>query len=336
MLKKASLFFVLILITSCNLTTKYKSFEQQKMLMGTIFNIKLHIPVDKYTENELKMIIRKAYAAINDVEQDMSEWIKTSPISQVAADAGKQPVNVNDEIIHVVAAALEIAKASQGAFDITFKPLGYVWDIKKRTSPPDPEAIEQAKQLVNYKNIKLNTEEKTLFLSKEGMFIGLGGIAKGYGAQKAAEVIKKAGISDFIIDAGGDLYFSGDKNGKPWVSAVKDPRKHGQLIGKYAIKSPVSMVTSGDYENFFEYEGKRYHHIIDPNTGYPAKGMRSVTVFSRDPMYADAYATAFFIIGYEKSLEIVKKNKDLAFIMVTNKNEILISDNIEDFVHRLE
>ena len=169
------------------------------------------------------------------------------------------------------------------------------------------------------------------------MHIGLGAIAKGFAAKAIGNVFKKHGINNFIINAGGDLYIEGSKKGDSntedfWTSGVQDPDKRDNIILKFKVIRSGAVVTSGDYENFFVYNGKKYHHIIDTRTGYPATGMKSVTIFSSDPTYADAFATSFFILGYEKSLKIVEKRNDLAFIMIDENRNILKSPNVEKFV----
>ena len=155
-------------------------------------------------------------------------------------------------------------------------------------------------------------------------------IAKGYAAGKAGDVLKLAGIDNFIINAGGDLFVSGNKKGKHWISGIKNPE--GDLFFKFNIKNDCAVVTSGGYERFFNYKGKRYHHIISAKTGYPAEGLKSVTVISKNPALADAYATSFFILGYDKALEIVKKKKGLDFIMIDADNNILKSPGINDAI----
>ncbi|MCG8343065.1 MAG: FAD:protein FMN transferase [Chlorobiales bacterium] len=208
--------------------------------------------------------------------------------------------------------------------------------MKERTSPPPPDSIRATLKHVDYTQIELDTLQNTLFLKKQGMEIGFGGIAKGYAAFRAGEVLEKYGIADYIINAGGDLYVKGKKGDRRWTSEIKDPdSKQKKPLLAFSVIKACGIATSGDYESFFVHEGTRYHHIIDLSTGYPARGAKSVTVFSEDPSKADAYATAFFILGHEHALRIVEQNPSLAFILIDDKDTIHKSPNIDEFIEEL-
>lgn len=297
--------------------------------MGTLFEIT--VLKKGLSQEKLVAAIDSAFAEVKRLEKQMSEWIPDSPIALTARYAGVKPVAVTDEIIEIVEKALEISERTDGRFDISFKPLGRLWDVMNRKEPPEDFHIKEILGLVNYKNILLDKINKTIYLKKPGMAIGLGGIAKGYAVSRAEGKITEAGISDFIINAGGDLYFSGNRNGEPWSCGIQDPDKNVNVLLRFKIKSDCAVVTSGNYERFFIFEGKKYHHIIDPKTGYPGTGTKSVTVFAKDAAFADAYATSFFLLGYERSLEITDKNKDVAFIMIDENGDILKSGNISSF-----
>ena len=299
--------------------------------MGTIFEIKV---LNKGLSQEKAIAaIDSAFAEVERLEKLMSEWIPDSPIALIARCAGERPVAVTDEIIEIVEKSLAISEWTSGEFDISFKPLGRLWDVMNRKEPPEDYQIKEILGLVNYKNILLDKINNTIYLKKPGMAIGLGGIAKGYAVSRAEGKITEAGISDFIINAGGDLYFSGNRNGEPWSCGIQDPDNNVNVLLKFKIKSDCAVVTSGNYERFFMFEGKKYHHIIDPRTGYPGTGTKSVTVFAKDAAFADAYATSFFLLGYERSLEIIDKNKDVAFIMIDENGDILKSENISSFAN---
>ncbi|MEA2014807.1 MAG: FAD:protein FMN transferase [Thermodesulfobacteriota bacterium] len=297
--------------------------------MGTVFEIK--VLKKGLSQEKAIAAIDSAFAEVECLEKQMSEWIPDSTISLITRYAGVRPVAVTDEIIAVVEKALIISEQTGGEFDISFKPLGNLWDVMNRKKPPEDSQIKKILGLVDYKNILLDKVNKTIFLKKPGMAIGLGGIAKGYALGRAVEKITEAGIRNFIIDAGGDLYFSGNRNGKAWSCGIKDPDNTANILLRFWIKSDCAVVTSGNYERFFIFEDKKYHHIIDPRMGYPGTGVKSVTVFAKDPALADAYATSFFLLGYDRSLKIISKNKDLAFIMIGGDGSILKSGNISSF-----
>ena len=330
------IFFVLVFIVAGffyvvkHQENGYRSYERQRVLMGTLFKIKVFgkgLSKKKFTE-----VTESAFSEIARLESEMSEWLPDSQISLIARFAGIRPVKVSDDVADIIARSLVISRQTGGTFDISFKPLGYLWNIGKRKAPPGNSVIQNARKLVGYQKIILNKIKKTVFLKQSGMSIGLGGIAKGYAAGKIADKMREAGINNFIINAGGDLYFSGTKAEKAWICGIKEPDDNDDIIGRFKIKTDCAVATSGNYERFFIYKGKRYHHIIDPRTGYPATGMKSVTVFSRNPACADAFATSFFILGYEKSLRIVQGGKqNIAFIMIDENNRILKSKNISAF-----
>lgn len=299
--------------------------------MGTLFSFKA--AVDSLEEQEVQAAFAAGFREIARLESQMSEWIPESPVSEVARQAGKEPVPIPGDLQQVAALALEIAETTDGAFDCTFLPLGRVWNIKHRTAPPPADSLDAARKLVDWRAVRLDRAAGTLFLEKPGMRIGFGGIAKGYAARKAGEILEQAGITDYIVNAGGDLYVSGAKGGTPWSSGIADPRKqNAPPVMAFAINKRCGIATSGDYESYFIWNGKRYHHIIDLATNQPAEGMRSSTVLAEDPTKADAYATAFFILGPEKARQIVTRDTTLAFILIDAKGTLHNSPNLARFI----
>ncbi len=306
-------------------------YEQEKVMMGTVMKIKAVAEGDAKEKTEVAFDV--AFRKIAELESELSEWQPASPVSEVNRYAGKKRVKVPEAVVTVTQKALDIAEVTEGAFDVTFKPIGRLWNVKERTSLPSPDSIRAALSQVDYKQIELDTLQSTLFLKKKGMEIGFGGIAKGYAAFRAGEVLEEYGIADYIINAGGDLYVKGKKGNRRWTSGIKDPdtRQKKPLLAFSVVKA-CGIATSGDYESYFVHEGTRYHHIIDLKTGYPAQGIKSVTVFSEDPAKADAYATAFFILGHEKALRIIEQDPSLAFILIDDKNTVFKSPNIGEFI----
>ncbi len=200
--------------------------EAQQELMGTIVKIKAH--GKELSRGRFDEVSRSAFAEIARLEKEMSEWIPESPISQAARFAGRKAVPVSEEIVAVIDLSLAVSRQTGGAFDISFKPLGRLWRVEKRKEPPQEEEIRAALRLVDYRNIVLDKGRRTLFLKRPGMAVGLGAIAKGYAAGRAARKMAEGGIRDFIIDAGGDLYFSGSKGGKAWTCGIQDPDRKGE------------------------------------------------------------------------------------------------------------
>ncbi|TNJ36877.1 FAD:protein FMN transferase [Prosthecochloris vibrioformis] len=326
------LFAVFLSLSACQKAPVI--FEQQEVMMGTIMKIKT--AAAGRTERETREACQEAFDEIARLEMELSEWKPETPISQINRLAGmEKATKIPASAVEVTRSALEIATRTNGEFDITFKPIGRLWNVKERLVPPSADSIKQALSLVDYSQIELDTlaSPATLRLAKKGMELGFGGIAKGYAALQAGEVLRSRGFDDFIINAGGDLYISGTKGDRHWVSGIKNPQDPSKPpVAKFEVIADCGIATSGDYENYFTWEGERYHHIIDLSSGYPAKGMKSSTVFSVDPSKADAYATAFFIMGYEKALEVVQQDPTVAFILIDNENNLLRSPNLSTFI----
>jgi len=306
--------------------------SRERALMGTVFSLKI---ADPLSHEDFVRVTDGIFTEIARLEQVMSEYIPDSPISRAAALAGKISVSVPDDVLAVLDCAHNVSETTGGAFDITFKPLGKLWDVTNRVSPPAEDAVQRARSYVDYHRVRIDHEHRLLFLEKSGMAIGLGGIAKGFAARRAATMLRSAGIENFIINAGGDLFFSGRKGDAPWTCGVRNPVDPAHLIRRFSILSDCAVATSGDYEKYFIYEGIRYHHIINPRTGYPARGMKSVTVFAGDPAVADAYATAFFILGIKKASAIVSTQPDLAFVMIDDDNRIHTSETLDTFAEEI-
>ncbi|WP_449258171.1 FAD:protein FMN transferase [Chlorobium limicola] len=336
-LQRCPIFLFCLLLLACEQKgLDHRIYEQEKVLMGTVMKIK----AEALQQDEMKTreAFDDAFRLIAALESDLSEWQEASPVSLVNRNAGINPVAVPEPVVTVTRKSLEIALISDGAFDVTFRPLGRLWNIRSRKMPPPADSIAVIARLVDYRLIELDTLRSTIFLKKPGMEIGFGGIAKGYAAWKAGELLKARGIVNFIINAGGDLYVHGSKNGSSWSSGITDPdnKTGGKPVIAFRILKPCGIATSGNYENYFVWQGKRYHHIIDPSTGYPAEGIKSATVFSDDPAKADAYATAFFILGYDKALEIIGKDSKAAFILIDKDNRILRSPNLGRYIAILD
>jgi thiamine biosynthesis lipoprotein len=280
-----------------------------------------------------------ATAEIVRVERLMTTWRPDSEISKINAAAGKAPVAVSQETYDIVAEAVHAAEISEGTFDITFESLHGLWKFDEDLDPhPPTDAQIKAKlPLLNYKHIKLDAAKHTVMLDRDGVKIGLGGIAKGYAVDRASAVLKKAGLSSFFVQAGGDLYTSGKKaDGSDWLAGIRDPRGRD---GDYFVMLPVTdhaFSTAGDYERSYIVGDKRYHHIIDPRTGYPATASRSVTIWAPTALLADEIDDAVFILGPDKGLKLVESIEGVAAVIVDAKNNVYVSKRLEGklrFVH---
>ncbi|HWU88842.1 MAG TPA: FAD:protein FMN transferase, partial [Kofleriaceae bacterium] len=267
------------------------------------------------------------------LDRVMTTWTPDSEVSRVNAGAGDKPVEVSDETFAVIARAQDIAVRTRGIFDITVGAFKGLWkfDQDMDGTLPDPADVKKRLALIGYRQVVLDKAKRTVFLKKKGMSITLGGIAKGYAVDRCADLLKKLGFANFMMQAGGDMYVSGKKGTDAWVVGIRDPRSPE---GRYFALAPVedhSFSTSGDYERGFVKDGVRYHHILDPRTGQPAHASRSVTIRARDAFTADAWSKVMFILGPQEALKVIQREKleDFEVIWVDDKNEVVVTDGIK-------
>lgn len=273
----------------------------QRPLMGTVWNIEV---VDHGRSDQARAAIDKAYAELERIDRLMSEWKPESPISQVNAAAGKHAVEVPAELRKILERSNRFSQITEGTFDITWRGMGNIWHFDDAFRVPAPAEVEAGKKKVNYRAIEIRGN--SIYLPA-GMSIGLGGIAKGYAVDRAAQTLASAGFTDSLVDGGGDVMLSGTRFGEPWRLGIQDPRAaHGSIIGAMRV-SNYALVTSGDYERFRIVDGVRYHHIIDPRTGYPASASISVSVLSRTAEEGVVLAKGVFILGPERGMALAKQ-----------------------------
>jgi FAD:protein FMN transferase len=245
----------------------------------------------------LESRVREAFAEMERLAAILSEWNPESAVSLVNAKAGIETVPVPRELWQVLEAAQEASRLTSGAFDATWAALGDLWKFDGRAPRLPPAAeVERRRKLVAYRDLVLDPEARTAFLATRGMRLGLGGLAKGYIAQRAADLLVSRGVADVLVAASGDITARGRNGDRPWKVAVRDPRVESGVLATVELHDE-SISTAGDYERFFTIDGRRYHHILDPRTGYPAMGTRSVTVIARRGVEADALDTGLLVLG---------------------------------------
>jgi FAD:protein FMN transferase len=310
----------------------------EEKAMGT------HVLLAAYTTPELdEATIRgklaRALAEIRRLEGLMTTWRDDSEISLVNASAGAKAVGVGPETLAVIQKSLWASKVSEGVFDISFDAMRGLWkfDEGREERVPSAGAIEKARKLIDWTKIKVDPVKSTVLLERPGMRISLGGIAKGYAVDVAARALKAEGLEAFFAQAGGDLYVAGKKpDGTRFKVGVRDPRRPdpNDFFAMLEVEDHA-FSTAGDYERSFIQAGKRYHHIIDPRTGYPASASRSVTVWAKDAFTADAVDDAVFILGPEKGLALVESIDDCGAVIVDAGNKVWISRRLKDVVRQL-
>ena len=299
--------------------------------MGTRV-VLLGFTTETLNEAAVRAALGRAYQEILRLEGLMTTWREDSEVSRINAAAGKEAVAVSDETFEVIAKSLWIAKLSEGTFDITFASMGDLWkfDEDKVMAIPPAAAIEKARKKIDYRKVEVDAAKKTVKLTSPDTRINLGGIAKGYAIDKAAAVLREAGLTAFFAQAGGDLYVEGNKpDGTPFRVGVRDPRGPGETFFALLPVEDHAFSTAGDYERAFVKDGKRYHHIIDPRTGYPATESRSVTVWAKDAFTADAIDDAVFILGPVKGMALVEAIEDCGAVIVDKHNGLHVSRRLE-------
>ncbi len=274
--------------------------------------------------------IDQAVAEIRRIEKMISSWDPESETSEVNRQAGVQPVQVSGELFELISRCLELSKLTDGAFDISYASMDRLWKFDGSMKElPSAEEIKASVERVGYQKIRLDEELKTVFLPEKGMKIGFGAIGKGYAADKAKDLLLKQGVAAGIINASGDMSSWGTQpGGKPWQVAITNPMDKTKSFGLLPM-GEGAVVTSGDYEKFVRFNGKRYSHIMDPRTGYPATGIVSVTVFAPRAELADALSTAVFVMGIETGLDRIDQLEGIECIIVDDSGKLFTSERLD-------
>ncbi len=308
-----------------NANKKEKIHKQTRFLMDTYCTIQAVGPA-KETNEAIKLALNR----MEEVDDKFNVSKSVSPLYEF----NKNSIPVTDnEIISLVKTAINISRKSIGAFDITVFPLIKLWGFYSDTNVvPKEDKIAECLTKIGYE--KLLIKNGSLTKSESSVEIELGGIAKGYAIDEAVKSLRESGIKSALIDAGGDVYVLGKLWGAQWKVGIQHPRS----TEVFAILKgeDKAIVTSGDYERFFEEDDIRYHHILDPHTGYPSKGLASVTVVSLDPVLADAWSTTLFIMGFEKGMEFVENTQGLESLMITLEGEVFCSSGLKEDLEIIE
>jgi len=323
--RRLLLFMIIIALSEPFLfCSRPQRYSLSKFAMGTIVTI----TVDSTSPKKAYEAINQAFETIQNIEQKMSPYIPTSDVAHINNNL---KTTVSNDTFTVIEQSLELSHKTNGLFDITFAACGKLWKLNSPSFiPPSPLEIKQQLACVNYTLIHLNPQTLEIIKQKPCITIGLGGIAKGYAITQAASTLKHFGIQQGIVEAGGDLEVLGDNYGYGYTIGIKHPRQEG-IIGTVVLRDGQSIATSGDYERYAMYKGKRYHHILNPKTGYPAQSdIISVSVIATNATICDGYATALFIMGSEQAIAFCKKNASLklqCIIIDTNMN-ICLSESL--------
>ena len=267
-------------------------------------------------------------SVFHQVDRQMSRYREDSELSRVNREAANHPVVVSEGLMRVLEKARTISELSQGAFDISFGSVGYLYDYRTGQQPSDEE-IQSRLARINYRDIVLDREKSTVFYRHPGLLADLGGIAKGYSVDLGMERLQQAGIRHARLSAGGDMRLLGDRRGRPWIVGVRDPRSEERKAVVLPL-SDTAVSTSGDYERFFiDENGERIHHILSPGTGKPVRGVQSVTILGPNALTTDGLSTAVFVLGPERGLEMINRLPGVDAIIIDDHRKMYYSEGLQ-------
>jgi thiamine biosynthesis lipoprotein len=297
-------------------------FRQSRILMGT----SVEITVSRINPKTAGEAMEGAFREVERINRLMSHYRPDSEVSQITHHAGKKEVRVSPETLAVIERALYFSRLSEGAFDITIGPVFRLWNFREGKIPGE-RVLKENLERVDYRKIKIDRARSTVWLENPRMELDLGAIAKGYVVDRACEVLNKSGIGNFLVNAGGDLKVGGEKEkGVPWTIGIQHPRLPFEFITKLKPRD-AGVATSGDYEKSFVKDGERYHHILVPSTGMPARECQSVTILAPSAMDSDALATTVFVLGPKKGFALIEKMPGVHAIIVDRRGSVLLSPN---------
>jgi len=320
---KKILICTLLLTFFCNAqVTKKRTVK----LMGSRFDITI-VAKDEATA---ETYIDSAIVEITRIENLISDWIPTTQVSEINRNAGIKPVKVDKELFDLTKRGIAFSKLTDGAFDISYASMDKIWIFDgSMTELPSAEAIKKSVEKVGYKNIVLDAKNQTIFLKLPGMKISFGSIGKGYAADKTKDLMMQKGVKAGIVNASGDMNTWGKQpDGKKWTVGITNPLNPDKVFASFTLEDNA-VVTSGTYEKYVILDGKKYSHIIDTQTGYPAKGLASVTVFAASAELANGLSTAIVVIGEEAGMKLVDQIQNVSCVIVNDEGKIFTSKNID-------
>ncbi len=303
--------------------------KRAQMHMGTLVTITA-VASDKRVGDRA---VQAAFDEIKRLEGGISTWRSDSELSRVNAAAGRYPVPVSRETLELVARSIEIAQLTNGGFNIALGPAIEAWSVIERQRIPDERELQQLKPLLDWTRIQVDKEAQTIYLPQQGMQIDVGGIGKGYAADRAVVEMKRVGVIGGVVALSGDIKTFGilpDRRGFP--VGIKHPRREEELIAMIDLNDEA-VSTAGDYERFFERDGVRYHHILDPQTLRPARGCQSVTVIAKEGTMADGLDTGIFVLGPEQGMALVERLPGVEAIIIDQEGKITVSSGLRGRLH---
>jgi len=319
-------FILFCLLTFAALPAPAEWYSREEAIMGTAVRVELW--------HDDATAARAAMSAVMDemhrIDASMSPYKPDSELSRINREAAHKPVPISQEMFDLITRSIDFSKLSGGAFDITFSSVGYLYDYREHVKPTDAQ-IAKALPGINYRHLQLDPKAHTIHYARPGVRIDLGGIAKGYAVDNCIAILKGRGITNAIVTAGGDSRLLGDRRGRPWNVGVRDPRRRGDVAAVLPL-ADVAISTSGDYERFFEEDGVRYHHIINPKTGKSATGVRSVTIIGPDGITTEGLTKSVFVKGPKEGMRLIESLKGIDAIIIDDAGNMLYSPSLRQVV----
>ena len=291
--------------------------------MGTRIRVELWAEQRAAGEAAIDAVMRE----MERIDASMSTYKPDSEVSRVNAQAARAPMRISRELFDLLTTAVEYSRITDGAFDITYASVGFMYDFRRHQKPTEAE-IAAALPAVNYRNLVLDPQRRSVHFSRPGVRIDLGGIAKGYAVDRGIAILQQRGVRHALVSAGGDSRIIGDRFGKPWIVGIRHPDHKDQVIARIPLID-TAISTSGDYERYFDENGVRYHHIIDPATGHPASKVRSATILAPTATRTDGLSKTAFVLGPEAALAIYNRLVDVDAILVAPDGRVLYSRGLE-------
>ncbi len=291
----------------------------------------LHLVAWAADEAGARTAFEAVYREFDRLDGLMSIWREGSDVQRVNQAAGAHAVTISQETVEVLRAARQVSEWTEGKFDVTFGALSDIWkfDHDQDNRVPTPDEIRARLPFVHYRGVIVDEHRRTAMLERRGMRMHLGGIGKGYAIDRGVTLLRGMGIDNFMIQSGGDFYISGHRGDRAWRVGIRDPRGPADRIFAALDLADGTFSTSGDYERFFFKDGRRYHHLLDPDLGEPAVGCRSVTIVTNLATLADGLSTGVFILGPEKGMALIERLPDVEGVIVTSNNEVLVSSGLQ-------
>ena len=301
-------------------------FSREEAIMGTSVSVELWQDDPAAAQADMQAVMEEMHR----IDELMSPYKPTSELSRINREAARKPLPISLEMYNLIARSLDFSRFSGGAFDITFASVGYMYDYRRHIKPTDAQ-IAKALPGINYRHLLLDPAGHTIYFTRPGMRIDLGGIAKGYAVDNCIAILKKRGVTNALVTAGGDSRLLGDRRGRPWNVGIRDPRKPGAVIAVLPLEN-TAISTSGDYERFFKENGVRYHHIIDPKTGKSATGVRSVTVIAPEGVITEGLTKTVFVHGPKEGMALVESYKGADAIIIDAHGNMTFSSGLRKAV----